>query len=78
MKKVVGVRGDIEKGTLQLFFLFTRYASISLCPSHSRAEPIIPMNEEWLTKVLFDTKALMMDIVISGVVGEEDLERVKG
>jgi len=40
---------------------------------HSRVEQDVPVCEVWLRKVLLDSVMLVMDIVVSNVVAEQEL-----
>lgn len=49
----------------------------NVLPRHSCAHDGIPMNEEGLRKVLLDTDRLVVDVMVVGVVAEQELERVE-
>jgi len=47
------------------------------CSAISSVQYRIPMDEIRLTKIVFDTPDPMVDIVIGGIIGEKNLERIK-
>lgn len=49
----------------------------NVLPRHLSAHDSIPVNEEWLRKVLLDSDRLVVDVVVVGVVAEQELERVE-
>jgi hypothetical protein len=49
----------------------------NILPRHSCTHDGIPMNKEGLRKVLLDTDRLVVDVMVVGVVAEQELERVE-
>lgn len=58
-------------------FIPLRLRVSNIFPRHPSAHDGIPVNEEWLRKVLLDSDRLVVDVVVVGVVAEQELEWVE-
>jgi len=58
-----------EAGTL----VFGSHVALVHCPANS-----VEVDEEWLREVGLDTPGLVVDVVVSSIVGEEPVNRVVG